>query len=88
MHLAYLISYIFPPIYQWGVCLALLHVLCTQFIHDLLIAGLTAANAVKVAARIFADGHALDGEGAVHIAEVAFVLGRGGVLGAHGFASF
>lgn len=67
---------------------AFLRVLCTQFIHDLLIAGLTAANAVKVAARVLADGHALNGKGAIHIAEVALVLGRGSVLDAHGLASF
>ena len=88
MHLAYLISYIFPPIYRWGVCSALLRVLCAQFIHDLLIAGLTAANAVKIAARVLADGHSLNGKGAVHIAEIALVLGRGSVLDAHGLASF
>ena len=67
---------------------ALLRVLCTQFIHDLLIAGLTAANAVKVVARVLADGHSLNGKGAVHIAEIALVLGRGSVLDAHGLASF
>ena len=63
-------------------------VLCAQFIHDLLIAGLTAANAVKIAARVLADGHSLNGKGAVHIAEIALVLGRGSVLDAHGLASF
>ena len=52
------------------------------------IACLTAANAVKVAACIFADGHALNGKGSIHIAEVALVLGRGSVLDAHGLASF
>ena len=63
-------------------------VLCTQFVHDLLIAGLTAANTVKVAARILTDGHTFDGKGAVHIAEVALVLGRGSVLDTHGLTSF
>ena len=51
-------------------------------------AGLTAANAVKVAACIFADGYSLNGKGAAHIAEVAFVLGRSSVLNAHDLASF
>lgn len=51
-------------------------------IHDLLIAGLTAANTVKISTCIFANGHAFDSEGAVHIAEVALVLVRCG-LDAH-----
>ena len=53
-------------------------------IHDLLIAGLTVANAVKVAARVLADGHSLNGKGSIHIAEVALVLGRGSILDTHG----
>ena len=37
---------------------------------------------------LYTSGHALNGKGSIHIAEVALVLGRGSVLGAHGLASF
>ena len=75
-----------------GLAFALIALAYTFFARqewrDLLIAGLTAANAVKVASCIFADGHALNGKGSIHIAEVALMLGRGSILDAHGLASF
>lgn len=51
-----------------------LFVLCPQLGQDLLVAGLAAGNAVKVAAGRFADRHALGGKGSADVAETAFVL--------------
>ena len=49
-------------------------VLCPQLGQDLLVAGLTAGDPVKVAAGGFADRHALGGKGPADVAEIAFVL--------------
>lgn len=51
-----------------------LFVLCPQLGQDLLVAGLAAGNAVKIAAGGFADRHALGGKGSADVAEIAFVL--------------
>ena len=51
-----------------------LFVLCPQLGQDLLVAGLAAGNAVKVAEGRFADRHALGGKGSADVAEIAFVL--------------
>lgn len=51
-----------------------LFVLCPQFGQDLLVAGLTAGDPVKVVAGRFADAHALGGKGSADVAEIAFVL--------------
>ena len=51
-----------------------LFVLCPQLGQDLLVAGLAAGDAVKVAAGGFADRHALGGKGSADVAEIAFVL--------------
>ncbi len=51
-----------------------LFVLCPQLGQDLLIAGLAAGNAIKVAAGGFADRHALGGKSSANVAEIAFVL--------------
>ena len=54
-------------------------VLCPQLGQDLLVAGLTAGDAVKAAAGGFADRHALGGKGSADVAEIAFVL-RGSIF--------
>lgn len=51
-----------------------LFVLCPQLGQDLLVTGLPAGDAVKVAAGGFADCHALGGKGSADVAEIAFVL--------------
>ena len=51
-----------------------LFVLCPQLGQNLLIAGLAAGDAIKVAAGGFADRHALGGKGSADVAEIAFVL--------------
>lgn len=51
-----------------------------QLGQNLLVAGLAAGDAVKVAAGRFADRHPLGGKGSADVAEIAFVL-RGGVFG-------
>lgn len=51
-----------------------LFVLCPQLGQDLLVAGLAAGDAVKVAAGGFADRHALGGKSPADVAEIAFVL--------------
>lgn len=51
-----------------------LFVLCPQLGQDLLVAGLPAGDAVKVAAGGFADRHALGGKSPADVAEIAFVL--------------
>lgn len=51
-----------------------LFVLCPQLGQDLLVAGLTAGDPVKVAAGGFADRHALGGKSSADVAEIAFVL--------------
>ena len=51
-----------------------LFVLCPQLGQDLLVTGLPAGDAVKVAAGRFADRHALGGKGSADVAEIAFVL--------------
>lgn len=51
-----------------------LFVLCPQLGQDLLVAGLAAGDAVKVAAGRFADRHALGSKGSADVAEIAFVL--------------
>lgn len=51
-----------------------LFVLCPQLGQNLLVAGLTAGDAVKVAAGGFTDRHALGGKGSADVAEIAFVL--------------
>ena len=45
-----------------------------QLGQDLLVTGLPAGNAVKVAAGGFADRHALGGKSSADVAEIAFVL--------------
>lgn len=50
-----------------------LFVLCPQLGQDLLVAGLPAGDAVKIAAGGFADRHALGGKGSADVAEIAFV---------------
>lgn len=59
------------------MALSSLFVLCPQLGQDLLVAGLAAGNAIKVAAGGFADRHALGGKGSTDVAEIAFVLWRG-----------
>ena len=56
------------------MALSSLFVLCPQLGQDLLVAGLAAGDAVKVAAGGFADRHALGGKSPADIAEIAFVL--------------
>ena len=56
-----------------------LFVLCPQLGQDLLVAGLAAGDAVKVAAGGFADRHPLGGKGSTDVAEIAFVL-RGSIF--------
>ena len=57
-----------------------LFVLCPQLGQNLLVAGLSAGDAVKVAAGGFADRHALSSKGSADVAEIAFVLGGGGTV--------
>ena len=59
------------------MALSSLFVLCPQLGQDLLVAGLTAGDAIKVAAGGFADRHALGGKSPADVAEIAFVLWRG-----------
>ena len=61
------------------MALSSLFVLCPQLGQDLLVAGLAAGNAVKVAAGGLADRHALGGKGSADVAEIAFVL-RGSIF--------
>ena len=49
-------------------------VLRPQFGQNLLVTGLPAGDAIKVAAGGFADRHALGGKGSADVAEIAFVL--------------
>ena len=49
-------------------------ILCPQLGQNLLVAGLPAGDAVKVAAGGFADRHALGSKGSADVAEIAFVL--------------
>ena len=48
-----------------------LFVLCPQLGQDLLVAGLAAGNAVKVAAGGFANRHAFSSKGSADVAEIA-----------------
>ena len=56
------------------MALSSLFVLCPQFGQDLLVAGLSAGDAVKVAAGRFADRHAFGSKGSADVAEIAFML--------------
>ena len=55
------------------MALSSLFVLCPQFGQDLLVAGLAAGDAVKIAAGGFTDRHALGGKGSADVVEIAFV---------------
>ena len=57
-----------------------LFVLCPQLGQDLLVAGLPAGDAVKIAAGGFADRHALGGKSSADVAEIAFVLRRSNIF--------
>ena len=56
------------------MALSSLFVLCPQLGQNLLVAGLAAGDAVKVASGGFADRRALGGKGSADVAEIAFVL--------------
>lgn len=62
------------------MALSSLFVLCPQFGQDLLVAGLTAGDPVKVTAGGFADRHPLGGKGSADVAEIAFVLRRSSIF--------
>ena len=68
------------------MALSSLFVLCPQLGQNLLVAGLSAGDPVKVTAGGFADRHTLGGKGSADVAEIAFVLWGRNIF--HGNQSF